>query len=549
MTLGADVFVGEHTILDIGTTLGDGAQLRHSSALHAGRAVPAGQCWHGSPAQPAGPGHNYQTVPPARCGTLRRATAGTVRLLLELVVAGPLAAAAASPLRAPPPRLAHLLAGQTNVTSWASIRDALVIAAVVVFGLLLPGLLVVGTVPRLLSRALTPGKVYPLYGFHRTLQRIVARLTNIKSFVTLFGDSSAIVYYLRALGYRLAPVVQTGSNFGTAVKHEMPTLCTASTGTVVSDDLSFMNAEFSSSSFRVLPVAIGTRNFLGNNIAYPAGGRTGDNCLIATKAMIPIGGPVREGVGLLGSPSFAIPRTVQRDHEFDHLSTGPELKRGLAAKNRHNTATAGLYLLVRYLYVAGLTLIAFLTFGSGDWPGWAATVAAITLTLAFTVGYFVLVERAVTGFRAMQPRYCSIYQIPFWRHERYWKVHSNAYLHIFDGTPFKNAVWRLLGVRIGSRVFDDGCAIVERTLVTVGSHSTLGAGSTVQSHSQEDGTFKSGHIIIGTGCTIGTSAYVLYGTTMGDGSVLDTDSFLMKGEYVPPHARWRGNPATEVPAT
>jgi hypothetical protein len=28
--------------------------------------------------------------------------------------------------------------------------------------------------------------------------------------------------------------------------------------------------------------------------------------------------------------------------------------------------------------------------------------------------------------------------------------------------------------------------------------------------------------------------------------VLDTDSFLMKGEEVPPNAQWGGNPATEV---
>ena len=46
-----------------------------------------------------------------------------------------------------------------------------------------------------------------------------------------------------------------------------------------------------------------------------------------------------------------------------------------------------------------------------------------------------------------------------------------------------------------------------------------------------------------------TSAWILCGTTMGDGSVLDTDSFLLKGEHVPAHARWRGNPATEVLAT
>jgi hypothetical protein len=32
---------------------------------------------------------------------------------------------------------------------------------------------------------------------------------------------------------------------------------------------------------------------------------------------------------------------------------------------------------------------------------------------------------------------------------------------------------------------------------------------------------------------------------MADGSALDADSFLMKGEHVPPGAHWIGNPATE----
>jgi len=548
VTLGANVFVGENAILDIDTAMGDDAQLGHSSALLAGQAVPDGQCWHGSPARPAEPGYDYRTVASARCGTLRRAGASAVRLLAELAVVGPVAIAVASLLLAPSRRLADLLAGQTDIADWAGDRDALVAAAILVFGLLVPGLLVVVTVPRLLSRALEPGKVYPLYGFHHGLQRAVSRLSNVQLFVDLFGDSSAIVHYLRAIGYRLTPVQQTGSNFGTEVEHEVPTLCSVGTGTSVADGLTFMNAEFSASSFRVMPVAIGKRNFLGNAIAYPAGGRTGDNCLLATKAMVPIAGPVREGVGLLGSPSFEIPRSVRRDHRFDHLATGPELERRLAAKNRHNAATMGLYLLVRYLYVVGLTLVVFWRFGSRGWPGWAATLAAIMLVLAFTLAYFVLVERAITGFRPLRPQYCSIYQVPFWRHERYWKLHGNAYLAMFDGTPFKGTLWRLLGVRIGRRVFDDGCSIIERTLTSVGSDCTLGAGSIVHCHSLEDRTFKSDHVTIGDGCTVGVGAWILYGTIMGDGSLLDTDSFLMKGEHVPPDALWRGNPATEVSA-
>ncbi|HEX2804702.1 MAG TPA: hypothetical protein VHN80_00860, partial [Kineosporiaceae bacterium] len=41
-------------------------------------------------------------------------------------------------------------------------------------------------------------------------------------------------------------------------------------------------------------------------------------------------------------------------------------------------------------------------------------------------------------------------------------------------------------------------------------------------------------------------AMVHYGVTMGDGAVLAPDSFLMKGEEMPPGAYWGGNPAGEL---
>ena len=547
VTVGAGAFVGEETVLDIDTVLADRAQLGHASALHAGQVVPAGQVWHGSPAQPADAGYDYQAVAPARCGTLRRAAASTARLVLAVAVIGPLEATAAALLLYHPEMLTRQLADGGPVTGWMYGQDAAEISAAAFFGLILAGLLFVATVPRLLAAALQPGKVYPLYGIHYALQRAVSRLTNITFFNYLFGDSSAVVVYLRALGYRLAPVEQTGSNFGMEVKHEVPMLAAVGTGTMVSDGLSVINAEFSSTSFRVMPAVIGKRNFLGNNIAYPAGARTGDDCLLATKAMVPIAGPVREGVGLPGSPPFEIPRTVHRDHRFDHLAAGPERHRRLAAKNRYNAATIGWYLLVRWFYVFGLALVALLTAGSDGQSNVLSTASTIILGLAFTVGYFTLVERAVTGFRRLRPKYCSVYQRAFWRHERYWKVPATIYIQMFNGTPYKNLIWRLLGVRIGRRVFDDGCHIVERTLTRVGSDCTLNAATTVQGHSLEDGTFKSDRITIGTGCTLGTGAFVHYGAIMGDGAILDTDSFLMKGEHVPPHARWRGNPAADVP--
>jgi len=262
--------------------------------------------------------------------------------------------------------------------------------------------------------------------------------------------------------------------------------------------------------------------------------------------MIPVSGPVRQGVGLLGSPCFEIPRSVSRDRQFSELSRGPVQRTLLRAKNRHNAVTMSLYLLVRWLYVTGLLFVSLLPLrGDATLDGTLDTAGSVVADLLFTIVYFVLVDRAVTGFRALRPKFCSIYQPAFWRHERFWKVPSIAYIPMFNGTPFKGVIWRLLGVRTGRRVFDDGCSTIERSLVSVGSYCTLAAGSIIQCHSLEDGAFKSDHTVIEAGCSIGSVAFVHYAVTMGEGSALDADSFLMKGEYVPPGARWGGNPATE----
>jgi non-ribosomal peptide synthetase-like protein len=171
--------------------------------------------------------------------------------------------------------------------------------------------------------------------------------------------------------------------------------------------------------------------------------------------------------------------------------------------------------------------------------------AYLAITLGFTALYFTLLERCLASFRSLRPQLCSIYDPYFWWHERLWKV-PDEYLNVFNGTPFKNLVWRLLGVRIGRRVFDDGCHVTERTLTSIGDDCTLNAGTKIQCHSQEDGTFKSDHITVGAGCTLGVGALVHYGVTMGDGAALAPDSFLMKGEEVPSNARWGGNPAVEM---
>jgi non-ribosomal peptide synthetase-like protein len=544
VTLGKDVLVGEATALDIETSLGDGAQLGHSSALHAGQAVPDGERRCGSPAY-----HltevDYRAVDPRDCGSARRAVYAGLQLLAVVALLIPLSIGGVAVLIGVIPQLGALLDPEPQaLTSSAFYLDALAASLVLFLGSTLVGLLVVGTLPRVLSLAIKPETTHRMYGCHYLVHRTIARVSNAKFFIHLFGDSSAIVHYLRWLGYDLSRVEQTGSNFGLELKHETPFLSFVGSGTMIADQSSMINADFSGTSFRVSRAAIGPRNFIGNYVAYPSQGRTGDDCLLATKVMVPVEGEVREGVGLLGSPSFEIPRSVHRDTRFDNFKSRDELPRRLAAKNKHNAGTIGLFLLMRWFHVFGLLVLAGGAVDLYPAVGASALAVASVLALAFGVVYFALVERAVTGFRELRPQYCSIYEPYFWWHERYWKLSTQP--KILDGTPFKSLTWRLMGVRIGKRVFDDGAAINEKTLVAVGDDCALNLGSVIQPHSQEDGAFKSDRIAIGAGCTLGVGALVHYGVWMGDGAVLAPDSFLMKGEEVPPHAQWGGNPARDL---
>ncbi|HEY3254954.1 MAG TPA: Pls/PosA family non-ribosomal peptide synthetase, partial [Polyangiaceae bacterium] len=507
VTLGRDVYVGEMSVLDIDTSVGDGAQLAHSSALHSGQAVPVGERWHGSPAQRTDV--NYLRVPPAHVSTWRRAVSGTLTLLVILFIYVPL-----------------LEGGLDMLSVWVSagvetglVMRALAISSVLFFGAALLGLLAIGIIPRVLQVLVKPDTVYPLYGFRYSVYRLIGGLSRMRFFPLLFGDSSYIVHFLKWAGYRLTPLVQTGSNFGSEVTATNPFLTSVGTGTMIADGLNVFNDDISSTSFRLSRAAIGPRNFVGNYVNYPAGGKTGENCLLGTKVMIPIEGKTHQGVGLLGSPPFEIPRSVERDSRFDHLRTGEALRRGLAAKNRFNLGTIGIFLATRWLGVFLMVLIDLAAIErSNDALGHAVMAVLLALSAVTAATYYALVERCFESLGPPPPPICSIYDSRFWWVERVWKLHPINFLHLFDGTPFKSVLWRLIGVRFGKRVFDDGVFISEPTLTVIGDECALNQQSILQCDSQEDGTYKSGPMMIGARCTIGVGAFVHYDVTMEDGA-------------------------------
>ena len=550
--IGDDAVIGEASVLDVDTEVGDGAQIGNVSCVPAGHRVPARTSVQGSPAQPSAVAvDRVESRPLGPADRWRRRWFTATQLAGLALVTAPAGLLAAG-------LVAGLGMSVSAVTPLSGRLGGMVDLAVAGAAIYLAGLLVAGlstlVVPRVLHRFVRPGQAHPLYGTQWRLARAVQRYSNNVVLNTIFGDSSMIVGYLKAVGYDLSRSTQTGSNFGVDQRHHDPFLVSFDRNTLVSDGLRLLNMEVSATAFELRPIAMPPDTYLGNDVRYPAGARVGAGCLIATKAAVPLDGPVREGVGLLGSPAFEIPRSVARDLRFDHYRQPGVLEKRLRLKLRSNLVTVGLYLVRSWLLVTWSLAVTLGVFAlvTGGRTGMVVTAAAITLAAPMVlwtdVVLAIVIERLVRGFRPLEPLYCSLYDRRFWVHERFWKLNYNAFLRAFDGTPFKPVLLRLQGAVVGRRVFDDGGGLTEPTLVSLGDGVVLNQRSTIQCHSLEDGTFKSDRSRIGAGATLGVAAFVHYGVEVEAEATVDADSFLMKGSTVPAGTVWRGNPARDVDA-
>ncbi|MCC2097703.1 MAG: amino acid adenylation domain-containing protein [Hyphomicrobiales bacterium] len=533
--IGSRSFVGEAAVLDIDTAIGDDAQLGHVSSLQSGQRIPDGKRYHGSPAIETTA--DYRVIGQSAVSSLRRGIYSTIALVglflsTWLVLASGI-----------------YFLGHSAVPGRLGVFDTHVVLTLIGLSLsLFAGGLVLGlawviALPRLCQMLLTPGKVYPMFGLHYWLQSIVSRTSNSQFFNLVFGDSSFIIHYLRWIGWDLGKVYQTGSNFGTNQRHDNPFLCRIGDGTMASDGLSMINLHMSSAFFSLQHAAIGPNCYLGNDIHFPPDARTGANCLLATKVLVPVDGPVRQNVGLLGSPSFEIPRMVERDRSMIGTLDEAARQQKIREKNRHNITTIALFLASRWLFGCVMLFAAAIAVAGYAALGIFAPFLAAMVMMVLSICYFALIERATLGFGKLEPGMFTIYDQHFWHHERHWKLSDSPIVSLFAGTPFRNIVSRMLGVKVGSKVYDGGAVVTERTLTEIGDNANLNEGCVLQAHSLEEGVFKSDHVRVGPGCTVGPAAFVHYGATLGERSVLDADSFLMKGERVSPGSGWRGNPA------
>jgi non-ribosomal peptide synthetase-like protein len=179
----------------------------------------------------------------------------------------------------------------------------------------------------------------------------------------------------------------------------------------------------------------------------------------------------------------------------------------------------------------------------------AAVLPGVYLGSALLL-YFVVAGLKWLVVGRYRPRVAPMWSHFVWRSELITALYESAavpgMLGAFTGTPFLGPLLRLLGARIGRRVYLETTYLTEFDLVRVGDDAMIGGTTSLQTHLFEDRVMKMSTVTVGPACTVGPRSVVLYDSQLEVGAGLDALSLVMKGERLPAETGWRGIPARLV---
>jgi len=110
------------------------------------------------------------------------------------------------------------------------------------------------------------------------------------------------------------------------------------------------------------------------------------------------------------------------------------------------------------------------------------------------------------------------------------------------GTAVITWWFRSLGARIGRGVWCETYWLPEADLVRLHDASTVNRGCVVQTHLFHDRILSMDAVTLEAGATLGPHSVVLPAAVIGESSTVGPSSLVMRGESVPAHTRWTGNP-------
>ena len=533
--IGSRCYVGTNTVLSLNSKLSDDAKLDDLSMLPEQTVIPAGQSWGGSPARPMQ--INLPELPLLKVGSVesKRKTLfyGILHwIALTLLPIVPVTAALPSVL------LIDYLYVNSNLFVCLLSAPVAAISFILLFCLEI-----------VLIKWLLLGKVkakhYQLRSWFYIRKWFVDRLMllSLEILEPLYG-TVYLPIWLRLLG------ASVGKRAEIATASQLcPDLLFVGDESFIADNVCVGAQQVFQGWVTLLPTKIGKRAFIGNSALLPANSSIGNDCLIGCLSVPPAdGAAAKMGTSWMGSPAFFLP---QREIDTSY--------------SQQQTFNPPLHLYCQRLFIEyfRVTLPSTLTFMMlsiitaclSNLPDGVTLIQSVLLfpILYFLVGLgaaliVVLLKWVLVGKykRCTKPLWSTF----VWRSELvtglYEAIAVPLLLDHLLGTPFIAWFIRLLGVKVGTRVFIETSFITEFDLVKIGSNAAINFGSILQTHLFEDRVMKMSYLKVGDRCVVGNMTVILYDTEMKPGSSLNNLSLLMKGETLPPASHWEGIPAIAI---
>lgn len=529
VTLGCGAFVGNMAVVERDSGVGAGGALDDLSALPTGTHIPPGERWGGAPARRLG---LYQAPAPPTRTVFGRASVTLALAVISIVV--PLAEVL--PIT---PGLVALIEFGGQAEGWLYYVAAPLLALSYVLSMCA---LTVAVKWGLLGR-IRPGRYSIWSGFY--VRYWLAEHLNDMA-LALLHPIFATLYvrpWYKALGAKVGARSEISS--ASAVSHDLIEFGEES---FIADGVSFGAARMEPGALRLAPTRVGRRSFVGNSALLPAGSYVADETLIGVMSMPPTRhDDIQErGATWFGSPALKLPNRQASAPFDDRVRFRPSralIAMRLAIEYVRVTLSMTVFLM---LFGAMLTVLTMIMMRPNGLWWLLASFPFVYIAFNLAAALFVIALKWVVAGKYV-PRVAPLWSLFVWRSElvtsTYETLMSPMLLDPLHGTPYINVFLRLLGAKIGKRVYTDTTDITEFDLVTVGDDVALNSECGLQTHLFEDRVMKLGAIEVGDRASVGTISIVLYDAVMEAGARLGELSVVMKGERLPADTSWEGSPA------
>ncbi|MGK2319351.1 Pls/PosA family non-ribosomal peptide synthetase [Gordonia rhizosphera] len=513
--------IGARSTLLPGAVIGRDAIVAPGSAVR-GR-VKSRQLWAGSPAVKVGKAdHPWPDHRPPR-GTQWVPVYGLSSMVLAAIP------------------LISLAAGLAVMGSWAVHADQLADVALRCLILLAPAtiasLAVFAAITAILVRLLSIGLTR---GYHPVRSRVgwqvwmTERLLDMaRTYLFPLYASLLTPWWFRLLGVTVGP----GTEISTALV--LPKFTTIGEGAFLADDTMVASYELGGGWLHVDVAKIGKRSFLGNSGMTAPGRKVPKDGLVAVLSATPES--AKSGSSWLGSPPTRLRRTATETDTSRTFDPPMSLKLARAIVETLRIIP------VMVSFALGLFMLLGLQYVAVETSYWvAALVSGVLLLVAGAAACCVAAAAKWIVVGRIEVSEHPLWSSFVWRNELsdafVETVAAPWFANAAAGTPILNLWLRMLGATIGRGVWCETYWLPEADLVTLGDGATVQRGCVVQTHLFHDRVMAIDEVTLEAGATLGPHCVALPASGLGESTTVGPASLVMRGDVVPAHTRWQGNP-------